>query len=398
MLLLTCVLVSGCSRSSPGTESRFPGPFTRLDRVEIGGTDGVSLQREGELWRIEGTPFLVDSRRARALERAFHHRWEPSEERSIEHTGEALHLNGPHAIPVVIVPSADQPVTYVQGRAEGEGGATWILPNHSDRAALVEGAPLLSADANSWRSEEVLGLDAALVTEIRLDPGLTAVRNDEGWVSETYAVDSYRVEQLVRRLASLDAELVEAVPATESSTQRFVLVTASATRTVAIHTVDDVSVLSVDGVIGFSLSESDRGDLELARRTLEPTERLAIVPERVVRLHVYEASQVTAFVQDEGGWMRDEGQSGPEQLDRWVRAVARLNAYYDAPEAEVAFTMPRRSVELVTEESTIRVDFVWRDGEEVYARIDHGLPFRIQRSAERILRIPLISDHSETTP
>jgi hypothetical protein len=407
-LLMACALVMGCP-TPPQREARLPGPFTQIERVEIGGEGGIVLAREGDVWSLERTPFLVDARRAEALERAFHVRWEPVELRAIEHTGEVLHVVGDRAVEIRIVPIGDQPVTYYQGRAENEGAASWILARHAVEAALIRGAPRLSADPITWRSDEVMGIDAALVLEVRLEPGPHAVRRDGGWSSDTQ-LDPYRVEQLVRRLTALDAEPIPATPAPDSSHRHFELITESTTHVLALHETEQGVVLSVDGQLAFALSESDAQYLELAHRTLGQTERLALVPERITRMRLVDTGERLAFAQTDDGWIGDdssvpaenpgapESSDPPENLDRWVRAVTRLDAYYDAPELRVAFTLPRRSVTLETEERTIRVDFVWRDGENVYARIDGGLPFRTERSAERIFRTPLLSEHSETTP
>lgn len=391
------MLAYGCDDAAE-TEVRLPGPFTEIDRVEIGGSDGVVLVRDGDRWRLDETPFLVDARRAESLERAFQLEWQSVEDRAVEHTGEALRLVGPRAVPVVVIPTRDQPVRYTQGRSEDEGSATWVLAEHSSDGSLVRGAPQLSPDSMEWRSEEVLGCDPESVVELVLTPGPHVRRSGDGWTGASGEVDHYRVEQLARRLCSLDAEPVSAEPAPEAATHRFEVHSADRVRELALHGVGLEVTLSVDGQVAFILSPSEAEDLRIAHRVLSPTDRLSLVPEGVTEVRIREDDTQYSAVPSDAGWVASGERTLSADYDRWLRSVARLSAYHDAPETLAAFVMPRRSVELDTEEATIRVDFIWRDDENVYARIGGGVPFRTQRSAERILRATLINDQSEISP
>ena len=391
-VILTVLVVPfvGCETVRDQASPPLPGPYLDLQRLELGEDPTLVLVDDDGIWRIEGTPHLVDERTIATVERSFRRGWSAVETRPAEHTAEALELTD-DGLPVRVIPTVAQPIRYVQGREELPG-QLWILVDGASNASLVADAPALDADPLFWRADEVIGGDSREIVELRMDPGPRAIGTDAAWVGVDEELDSFRVERLVRLLVSMDAEPIAPRPFTPPR-QRFVLVSEEDERELGVHSDDGEWLLSIDGHVAFRLQEAEAEALLAIRHALGPRERLAIVPERVTHVRVIEAgAHVTATPDEdaERGWASELPLSS--QWDRWVRAAVRLDAEHDADYLRAAFVLPRRRAILSLGDEELVLAFTWHDDEAVYARVGRGVPFRVERSSDRILRTELIAD------
>ena len=376
--------LSGCSSADTAGPPAFPGPYLVIDRVEVAGPNEViELVRDGDNWTIADTPFLVDARAAAALETSLRRRWDPSELRPIAHTAEALGLRGEEATSVTVWPADSVPVRFTIGRTEPESPGRWILPEGASIAGFVPEADALVGGPLHWRSEKVCALSASEVGEVWINGGLRASRDGREWRGD--GVDGYRVEQLVRRLAGLDAAPIAAVEIGDASTLiEFELVGPERSCAIGLYESPEGDfVMTIDRVLGFDLDAEETQTLLAAPRSLGTPERLALVPESVRSVKL--RGQAVLVLSEERRWVSDT-EEGRTDCDRYVRTLCRLDAEHDAPEIRATFALPRRRVRVETEDEVHHVDLTWdRDG-AVFARVDGGPPFRVESSSHRVLR------------
>ena len=410
----------------PKFDVSFPGPYLLIDRVDLSEADrSVSLVRTDLGWVIDGSPFLVDEDLSYALETAFRHRWHPTETRAIAGTADALRLTDESAVFVQVWPADGPPVRFRVGREDAaiirpEGGsqssphgdsqnaprgdylgvavsgdatrgplerpARWVLPQGSDYAGLVPLTVPIAPDPLAWRARAVCGLRAEQATVLTIDGETVAERIDGEWVGE--GLDAYRVEQLVRRVARLEANPTAPAPA---STPRVALSISgpSGGCTVGVHGAGAEIRLSIDGVVAFEATSEHARALLNARRRLGSSERVALAPDAVLSATIASAGHRSTVEPTGVGdvWTSTDGfVAGGLSCGRFVRALTRLEAEYDAPESGPAFVLPHTRIRLHLTEGTATVELVIAPDGSVYARVDGGVPFRVVQQSERILR------------
>ena len=400
-MLALVAITAACAPADPPPPA-FPGPFLMVDRLEIRrASTELALVRADEHWRIDDTPFFVDAEVAEAMETMFRREWVPDEIRPTAHTAAALELTPNAAATVRVFPADRPPVTFLAGRVEAGaatlGGASttsmvgerrWILPEGTDDAGLIALSVPLTTDPMSWRADRLCAVDTDEIDVVSIDGVPIASRDRGEWVGD--GVDSYRVEQLVRRVGRVDGEPIAPVVDAGEPDRTISLAGSSASCNIGLHAVADGTVLSVDGVAAFRGDGDDlRALIDVGRRLGDRT-RVNVPFDLVVAATVRTPSGVVPLApNDDGpGWAHAATPSdtvSPE-CERFLRTVSRLEAEYDAREAEVALTLPHAAVTLRTRDTETRVRLIVAHTGEVFARVGAEPAFRVAAPSERILR------------